>query len=316
MNRHVAWILTLVAGAWGVQSAPAQVANPPATPKAVAPAAPLTPAQKAEADKRAALAMNPILAEWEIRSTKIVSLDAAFDMVEKDPTFGNTYFRGRAMLQSPDKACLQFQLYKLDADKKPIILVNDKGKKVAQLEKEPERRLVCTGTEVLQYTWANKTITVYPLGKQAQQRALQEGPLPFLFNMKAEAAKQRYGMWLSKEFQQEYVIDIVPLQQIDRDSFEKARLWLNKETFLPNQLWLVKTGNKGMEQYKFNGPNDEVLVNNPMDQKWFGFLNFKDWKTVVNKGDQPKAADVGQGPLVPIDPKQQAAQPGGRSRPR
>lgn len=256
--------------------------------------------------------MNAILAEWEVRSSKITSLDAVFDMINRNPGFGDQWYRGRAMLQSPDKCCLQFQLYKLDDDRKPIKLTDDKGKQTAKLEKEPEKRIVCTGTEVLQYMWENRVLTVYPLDKQARQKALQEGPLPFLFNMKASEAKQRYVMRLYKEFPGEYVIDIDPRMQIDGESFMQARLWLNKETFLPNQLWLVKPGGKEREEYKFNDANDKIVVNSPMDQKFFTFQNFQGWKTVVNKSGNEKPPGAAQAPRGAAVPRQQATQPGTR----
>jgi TIGR03009 family protein len=325
MNRHIAWLLTLVAGAWTVDSARGQLANPPASQKAASAsqAKPMAPADKAAEEARqraafekAAIAMNPILAEWEKRSAKITSLDAVFDMVEVSPGFGNQWYRGRAMLQTPDKACLEFKLYKVDDQKRPIVLADANGKKVAQLEKEPDRRIVCTGAEVIQYTWGSKTINVYPLDAQARRKALQEGPLPFLFNMKVAEARQRYTMWLQKEEEKQYIINIIPRMEIDRDNFTMATLKLSKTTFLPNELTLLKNGGKDKEEYKFDGPNDEVRANTAMNQKFFQFQMFTDWKVVVNKGDGAPAPGVGQAPAPVAQPKQQAAQPAGRSNPR
>ena len=52
--------------------------------------------------------MNVLLDLWEKQSKKIVSLNVSFDKVVTDEGFGEEYFRGRAMLQSPDLACLEF----------------------------------------------------------------------------------------------------------------------------------------------------------------------------------------------------------------
>jgi TIGR03009 family protein len=316
MNRYVAWILTLVAGAWIAESVSAQMTNPPTVQrKAGAQAAPVakTPeqlaadaAKKKEQDRLAALAMEPILLQWEKQSAKITSLDAVFDMIERSPGFGDTYYRCRALLQAPDKALLEYKKYILGPDGKPITETDPGGKPRAKLEKDPERWLICTGTEVLQYTWASKSVNVYPLDKQIQKKALQEGPLPFLFNMKAEEAKQRYGMWLYKEFDNEYLIDIAPRNELDRDAFQQARVWLNKKTFLPNQIWLVKNGGKEREEYKLSGPNDMVVLNPQWKQDHFKFQMFQGWKTIKNEGN---AAVQGM-------PKQQAAQPGTRTQPR
>jgi TIGR03009 family protein len=321
MNRHVAWTLTLVAGAWVGESTSAQTTTPPASQrKAGAQAAPaVDPAAqqaaavaKVQQQARQALAMEPILLQWEKQSAKTTSLDAVFDMVERSPGFGDTYYRCRALLQAPDKALLEYKKYILGPDGKPLVQVDKNGKPKANLEKEPEKWLICTGTEVLQYTWANKVINVFPLQKNIQQKALQEGPLPFLFNMKAEEAKQRYGMWLNTEFQDEYVIDIAPRNELDRDAFQQARVWLNKKTFLPNQIWLVKNGGKEREEYKLNGANDMVVMNPKWNQDHFKFQTFQGWKTVVNKD----AANAAAPPAVQGQPKQQTAQPGMRPQPR
>ena len=54
--------------------------------------------------------------------------------------------KGRAVLQSPDLACLQFQKYKVDADGKPLFVTGKDGKpKMPNLEPEPSERIVCTG---------------------------------------------------------------------------------------------------------------------------------------------------------------------------
>ncbi len=140
--------------------------------------------------------MNRLLEAWEKQSKKIISLDVAFLRVDKSPAWGEQYFQGRAMLQSPDLACLEFRKYKVGADGKPLVVAGKNGQKVEQLESEPFERIVCTGKEVLQYTWDERKIFVFPLDKQVRQKALQQGPLPFLFNMKAVDAKKRYSMSL------------------------------------------------------------------------------------------------------------------------
>jgi TIGR03009 family protein len=292
------------------------MANPPANQKKAAPAkAPTDPAvvkAQQEADLKALQAMNPILAVWEKRSAQVTSLDAVFDKIVRDKGFGDEWYRGRAMLQSPDKACLEFKKYKLDKDNKPIVQVDANGKKTAVLEKDPDTRTVCTGVEVLLYSWGSRSVTVYPLNKKAQQRALQEGPLPFLFNMKAAEAKQRYSMRLLKENEKQYLIGIVPLQEIDQSAFAQAFLWLNKTTFLPDMLWLLPVGGKNQEEFIFSGSNDKVMANLEMDPKFFKFQTFVGWKTVINKGDAGNPAAPGP---VQAQPKQQANQPAARAQP-
>ncbi len=82
------------------------------------------------------------------------------------------------MLQSPDLACLQFQKYKLDAKGKPLFVKMKDGKAVPQLEPEPYERIVCTGKEVLQYSWDDQKIFVFPLDKQAAAEGPPARPAP------------------------------------------------------------------------------------------------------------------------------------------
>ena len=126
--------------------------------------------------------MDEVLAEWEKKSKKVISLDVAFEKIERNKGFGDEFYQGRAMLQSPDLACLEFRKVLLDADHKPITRPDKNGKPVVQLEKEPSERIVCTGDkEVLQYAWDTRQIIVFPLDKQARQKAppARPSPLPF-----------------------------------------------------------------------------------------------------------------------------------------
>ena len=54
--------------------------------------------------------------------------------------------------------------------------------------------IVCGQNDVWQYLYEGKQIFIFPLAKGERQRALDEGPLPFLFNMKAKEAEERYEM--------------------------------------------------------------------------------------------------------------------------
>ena len=315
MRTLIAWTLTLAIGAWAAGSASAQVTQPATKRQAAAPAAPapVDPAAvkaRQEADLQARKEMDGVLAEWEKKSKKIVSLDVAFEKIERNKGFGDEFFQGRAMLQSPDLACLEFRKVILDADHKPVVKPDKEGKPVVQLEKEPYERIVCTGQEVLQYAWDSRTVIVHPLEKQARQKALQQGPLPFLFNMQAMAARQRYSMSLLKQNNREYLIGIVPNEEIDRANFTQAFLWLNKETYLPNKLVLYPVGGKDPVEYRFTGENAVVRANMPMDKNFFAFTKIPGWKVILNP------AGEGQAPAANAEPapggaqtKRQVAQP-------
>ena len=327
MVRQVTWTLTLTTAWLTASFASAQGTRNPAPAKnSPAPSAtqqPTAGAKKAapkpltqEEIARLEAAMEPILAEWEKRSAKVSSLDAAYDYIHHSVGFGNEYYRGRAMLQSPDKACIQNTKKVLADDGKPLVEVDEKGVRRERLEPIPHDRIVCTGTEVIQYTFEKRQIIRHPLEQQAQLKQLQEGPLPFLFNMKSSELKKRYYMRLNQEFAEVYKIDIFPLKSIDADSFDHAVLWLSKKTYLPDKLWLIKKGAKEYDEYVFGGSNNMVLANQTIDEKWFKFQMYKDFQVVVNKQQDVQPIPVNNSSNRAPATRDQATQQTGRANPK
>jgi TIGR03009 family protein len=322
LRTLIAWTLTLAVGASASAQGTAPATRKPPAKAAQPQAAPVDPnVEKArlEAEAQNREAMDRVLAEWEKQSKKVNSLDVLFDRVDVGgAAWGNQYYQGRAMLQSPDLACLQFQKYKVDKDGKPVFVKKD-GKSLPDLEPEPYERIVCTGKEVLQYSWDDRKIFVFPLDKQSRQKALQQGPLPFLFNMKAVDAKKRYSMTLLPQKDantDNYLIGIMPNEQIDKQSFDKAFLWLSKKTFLPNRLRLYTPGGKEYQEFVFTGNSNAILANQPMDQGFFAFRGYKGWKVIENPGGEPGAQKVEPGIGQPARKAAAQPNPNPNNRPR
>ncbi|MCA1685289.1 MAG: outer membrane lipoprotein-sorting protein, partial [Planctomycetia bacterium] len=112
------------------QKAPGPAARPKPGPPAKAATA---PAQSAPNDPR----MKQLLAAWEKQSAKIRTLDVKIKRVDQSAAWGNEEFEGRALLESPNHAWLDFK--KVDADEKG-------NKKLI-----PHERIICTGNEIWQY---------------------------------------------------------------------------------------------------------------------------------------------------------------------
>ena len=138
----------------------------------------------------------------------------------------------------------------------------------------PHERIVCTGKEVWQYHSPTRQIFIFPLEKQQQQRALEEGPLPFLFNMRADEAKKRYQMSLIAENSATYMVTVIPLLEIDKESFSKAIIQLDRKYLLPTNIVLIAPDGKSTQDYKFSDvkPNAVVDARNfvckPLDPPW------------------------------------------------
>jgi TIGR03009 family protein len=282
MRRTAGMFLTLIALCIPVLSSLGQA--PQTRRPAAGEVAPAAPAQGPMDARIPATdpAVDKLLAAWERKSSQLKTLDVTFNRIDEMKGWADENYQGKAFLQSPNLACLHFQKVKKGENGKAATLVD-------------HERIVATGQEVRQYDYQTKEIFVFSLDRNQRKRALQEGPLPFLFNMKAAEAKQRYFMRITKENQADYMIDIIPLLETDREVFSRAFLQLNKTTFLPDRLLLVATNGKDLQKYTFSAiqPNQEI---NPI---FFQPLKINGW--AVRKDPVP-------GPPVP--PQQQ--QVGGR----
>jgi TIGR03009 family protein len=96
---------------------------------------------------------------------------------------------------------------------------------------------ICTGTHLYQFLPQQKEIRVYQLPPPKQGQVGDDSFLSFLFGMKAEEAKRRYELKLVKEDQYYIYVEILPRLPQDKADFARARLVLNKDSFLPRQLW-------------------------------------------------------------------------------
>lgn len=277
------WVsLIVVAGL--APSASGQGAAPPPRRQAVPAAAPARGPANAKVPTAAEAAakrreMETLLGLWEQQSARLTSLTVSFIRIDTSPVWNEKIeFKGNAYLQSPGLACLHFQKLTVDPAKPaaPNYVDNE--------------RIVCTGTDVLQYDYVTKQIFRFPLNKQDRQRALEEGPLPFLFNMKAAEAKARYTMDLIDQDDKTYLISVLPMLNEDKEVFSSALLLLNKKTFLPDRLVLQSPNQKDNQDYRFS----QVLPNQAIDAKYFqANLTIKGWKLVDNPAPRKEVLQNG-----------------------
>jgi TIGR03009 family protein len=244
------------------------------------------PAQKAAAARPDPARMKQLLRVWEQQSARLKTLDVEIQRTDKNPAWGDEEYQGRAILKSPNYAWLNFK--KVAEDPK------NEGKKLLV----DHEQIRCTGTEVWQYRSDLMKIFIFPLEKKDQKRALEEGPLPFLFNMKAAEAEARYEMTLVSEPAGFFVISVVPKLKIDRESFSKAFLKLNAKTYLPDRIFLVSPDGKSTKDFVLS----KVRPNAPvMEANFKGVVLPKPWKVERNSGPEAdqNAANVAVPAPVP-----------------
>jgi TIGR03009 family protein len=192
------------------QGAPGQAQ--PALPPGQQPAPPAAPPLDSEHNP-----LDKFLLRWEQEMKNVDTLAAQLSRVEENKTFQTVdVFVGTARYMKPNLASLEMQ----------------KKDKPDQTQK-----FVCSGQMLYEYAPAQKEIRAHPLPAPKPGQVSDDNFLSFLFGMKAEEAKRRYDIKVAKEDQWYVYLDVLPRFDADKADFQRARLVLNKDTFMPRQLW-------------------------------------------------------------------------------
>ncbi len=241
--------------------------------------------------------MQQLLKDWERQSAKLKTLDVWIYRIDRTPDWNEEiHYEGRAVFKSPQLAYLDFKKIKTvrNAQKKlvPMADPNDPKKRVTT----PQETIICGANEVWQYLHPVKQIFIYPLAKEQRQRALDEGPLPFLFNMKAAEAKVRYDMTLIGENKKYYSVLVRPRRPEDQEAFRMAQIILDKEWVLPVQITLISPDRKSSKEFRV----EHIIPNAAVNDDWFRGRTLKNWKVERNPNAQVQpAANVGAQPGQP-----------------
>lgn len=254
--------------------------------------------------------MEWILKQWERQSSLLKTLDVRLLRVDDIPAWGDKeYYEGRALFQSPNLALIDFNKVKLDENKHPV--KDAKGNYVTT----PYERIVCTGEEVWQYRSDSQQIFIFPLQKDQRKKAIEEGPLPFLFNMRAEDAKQRYQMTLMTidDKTKTYGIRIMPKLKEDKESFSVAFVNLDQKYLLPKRIIMLSPDGKSKKSFQLTQTSHNKPVNS---HNFEGKPLGPPWKIVRNPdGEQRPRAGMTRGRSgAPAGPAAAGPRAGGATR--
>lgn len=184
-------------------------AQPPRTPPA-APAAPTA-------------SLDRYLLRWEEQMQKVNTLTAQINRLDRDKTFDTTAsFAGKAQyMKVPVAGGSPLNL---------AVLELYRGKDLAE-------KYVYTGTFLYMFAPAQKEVRAYEMPKPKPGEASNDIVLALVLGMKAAEARRRFDLKLFKEDPFYIYVDLVPRFANDRREFQRARIVLNKDNFLPRQLW-------------------------------------------------------------------------------
>ena len=256
-------LLVLVAGPLA-----AQEARPPATggnPALGRPAfVPLSAEHQQYLDK--------VLEVWERRSNDITVYRCEFQRWEFDSVFGpadeaKRYSTGMIKYASPDKGL--FQVQKVLTYQAPM---HAGGKpRYVELEGDYREHWVCDGQSVYEFDAQRKLVVQQILPAHMQGKAIDQGPLPFMFRANADDIRRRYWVHAitpEKVQEKEIWLEAYPRTVEDAGNFLKVHIVMDRQRVLPKGLVIFDRNyrpgkNTSRTVFKFN--DREVNFNTSLD---------------------------------------------------
>ena len=288
--RRIAPLFAGALAAIATNQAPAQTQNPASPPQGPPAATSPGVVQAPAADPATQAELDAILGRWEQTSGKIETLYAAFEQVDEQAIMGvKDHYRGVAYLHRPNLVVLQLEKKSVEGDEAKYSFVN---------------RIIATGTEVIDFDGEARQVTIYPMPEDASERALEEGPLPFLFRMNVEAFKARYSATLMESQPGTHRIAIYPRHQVDRDAFSVAVLILDAQTLQPKSIHTLASNGKDKQNYYIKDFRGNVSI--PPETFTWNDQKARDaqkdgWRIVKNPApDQVGMQPESQPELAPI----------------
>jgi TIGR03009 family protein len=200
--------------------------------------------------------LEALLSGWERALTPVQTISAQITRTSVNKTFQVAeVYEGTAKYMKPNRALLHMK---------------KKGKEHIY------EKYVATGTFLYEYVPAEKLIRVHEMPTPKPGQVADDNFMSFLFGMRADEAKRRYDMKLVKgppEDPHYYYIEILPKFPQDKADFQKARLVLMAQTFLPRELWFEEANGN---EVKWDIPKIETGV--PMKVEEFTQPNEPGWK--------------------------------------
>jgi TIGR03009 family protein len=188
--------------------------------------------------------LREILDDWEQHSSQIKSLHGKHTRFVYNHVFEiEKRSDGKWYLETPDKG--RIDLVGIPPKKNEISKkIGKKSGKPYRIEADEEQMWICNGNDIVVVDSDQKTYEVTPVPEHLRGTNIVNGPLPFLFGLKAADAEKRYELTLLANGKTSVRIQIVPRLQSDKDNYRKAVIILDKSRYLPTAVQLEDpTGN-------------------------------------------------------------------------
>ena len=182
-------------------------------------------------------ALEKVLKDWEQNTSLFKKLVGEFRVFKYDPIFEvEKRAKGKFAHEAPDKG--SYERLPADIPEGTISGKLGKDKQPYELRADEPERWVCTGKEVFKINDKERTYEKFQIPPEAQGQNIIDGPLPFLFGMKADQAKKRYKMKLKKKAENEIWLEVIPRRAEDAGNWQRAIVIIDAERFVPNAVKL------------------------------------------------------------------------------
>lgn len=243
---------------------PAQVQPQQQVPRPAQPQQPVQGQPEGQPQEPAVTpAVEQLLNLWEQRSSQVSQLYGEFERYSYDSIYGTEKrCRGRLWFEAPDSGRIDFMPFPIDPNANNINpdKLTDDGRPY-QIVEDFQARWICNGRHVFAINDSDHTYAEMSIPPQFQGENIIDSPLPFLFGMQAERAKQRYFITIGAMHNPDGRIEGAPLNvhvivqprwEQDAREWTSAEILLNPETFLPNAVRIISPGGSGEEVYVFS----------------------------------------------------------------
>lgn len=187
--------------------------------------------------------MLTILQTWEKQSGAVNRSKGEFTRIVYNKIFQTAdCATGRYWYEGPDKGRMDFTPNEAAAGKQV-----KKRDQTFACQPDQAKTWICNGKDILDIDIVKKEYNRIEIPAQYQGQNIADGPLPFLFGMKAQKMEQRYLLELGTLHDPQKIIHIIayPRLAAEQREYRVAEVLLDPTTYLPQAVQLMDpTGNK------------------------------------------------------------------------
>ncbi|MCA9036394.1 MAG: PASTA domain-containing protein [Planctomycetaceae bacterium] len=253
--------------------------------------------------------LEKVLRMWADASSRIQRLEGEHTRRVYDYTFQVEKISvGKFFYESPDKGRIDISpaddklmadLHRARNAGQIAAPKNEKGE-MFKLEADKPEKWICDGVRVYEMNVPEKQAHIAQLPPQMQGTNIMNSPLPFLFGMPPEKARERFRLSFTGTFDPSSgfaMITALPRKQEDARNWERADIKLDLKSFLPTAVRIQKTREE-IATYSFT--NMKINERNWFNLSWINASaeklftpDLRDWNVILVGADPvPQPVEV------------------------